>query len=103
MNYIGISNGFHDAGASVVNSSGDILFAAHSERYSKLKHDRGLSYDLMVDILNYSGNQNQIHYYERPLMTTLRQVVAGQSVRFETAKSRIGKNILQLLNNPKDQ
>ena len=42
MNILGISSGFHDAGASVVNTAGDILFASHSERYSKQKHDPNL-------------------------------------------------------------
>ena len=42
MNILGISAGFHDAGASVINTSGDILFASHSERYSKQKHDSNL-------------------------------------------------------------
>ena len=40
MNYIGISSGFHDAAVSIVNDKGDILFAGHSERYSKNKHDK---------------------------------------------------------------
>ena len=36
MNYIGISAGFHDAALSVIDDSGNILFAGHSERYDKL-------------------------------------------------------------------
>ena len=39
MNILGISAGFHDAAAAVINRSGDILFAGHSERYSKKKND----------------------------------------------------------------
>ena len=39
MNILGISAGFHDAAASVINTQGDILFAGHSERYSKKKND----------------------------------------------------------------
>ena len=35
MNYIGISAGFHDAAISIVDDYGNILFAGHSERYSK--------------------------------------------------------------------
>jgi predicted NodU family carbamoyl transferase len=40
--FLGISAGFHDAAASVVNSHGGIEFAAHSERYSKKKNDPDL-------------------------------------------------------------
>ena len=36
---IGFSEGFHDAAVAVVNND-EILFAAHSERYSKKKHDK---------------------------------------------------------------
>ena len=32
---LGISAGFHDASAAVINTNGEILFAGHSERYSK--------------------------------------------------------------------
>ena len=43
MNILGISAGFHDAAASVINIQGDILFVAHRERYSQLKKDADLS------------------------------------------------------------
>jgi predicted NodU family carbamoyl transferase len=56
MNYIGISAGFHDAAVSVVNKSGDILFASHSERYSKRKHDRDLCEALLVDALKHTDS-----------------------------------------------
>ena len=42
MNYLGISSGFHDAAVSVIDDTGDILFAGHSERYSKNKHDKNI-------------------------------------------------------------
>jgi predicted NodU family carbamoyl transferase len=32
QNILGISAGFHDAAASVINTKGEILFAGHSER-----------------------------------------------------------------------
>ena len=46
---LGVSAGFHDAGLTVVED-GEICFAAHSERYSKKKHDK----DLCEDIINLS-------------------------------------------------
>lgn len=101
MNYIGVSNGFHDAGASVISDIGEILFAGHSERYTKLKHDSGLSYELMTDLMSFTVGKNEVHYYEKPLLTSVRQFIAGQPITFDSAKSRIGKNILELLGNPK--
>jgi len=49
MNYIGISCGFHDAALSIVDVHGDILFAGHSERYSKQKHTKDLCWDLVTN------------------------------------------------------
>jgi len=42
MNILGLSGGFHDAAAAVISPSGEILFAAHSERYSGRKNDPDL-------------------------------------------------------------
>jgi len=98
MNYIGISNGFHDAGVSIIDNHGTILFAGHSERYSKLKHDSELNNDLILDSLNYVTDKLQCHYYERPWITSLRQLRAGQPIDFLSSKERIGKHILELIN-----
>jgi carbamoyltransferase len=101
MNYVGISNGFHDAGISVVDSNGNILFAGHSERYSKQKHDAELCSGLAIDAAKMLTDECEIHYYERPWMTALRQLRAGQKLDLRTAKMRIGKSILDVFNNPK--
>ena len=101
MNYVGISNGFHDAGISVVDSNGNILFAGHSERYSKKKHDAELCSELAIDAAKTLTGECEVHYYERPWMTALRQLRAGQKLDLRTAKMRIGKSILNVFNNPK--
>ena len=48
--YLGISAGFHDAAAAVVDSAGRILFAAHSERYSGIKGDPNISEGLRQEL-----------------------------------------------------
>ena len=63
MNILGISAGFHDAAATLVDSSGNILFAGHSERYSKIKNDSGLDYGLLHDVDRY-GPVSHVAYYE---------------------------------------
>jgi len=102
MQYIGISSHFHDAAITLLSNNGDILFAGHSERYSKTKHDSLLNIDLINDLLYYDNKYDKfsIHYYERPFITQLRQIRAGQKLDFVTTKSRIGKPILQMLGNP---
>jgi carbamoyltransferase len=93
MNYIGISSGYHDAGVSVVTDTGEIAFAAHSERYSKHKHDEKLCSPLLFDALKYANGQYELHYYERPLLTSFRRWRAGQGFKIETAASRIKNDV----------
>ena len=102
-NYVGISNGFHDAAISVISEHGNILFAGHSERYSKNKHDKELCRDLALDAVNYCNGRPEIHYYERPWVTALRQLRAGQPIDFASAKKRIGQNVLNVLGYSKIQ
>jgi carbamoyltransferase len=46
MRYCGISEHFHDAGIAFITEHGNIEFAAHAERYSKVKLDDELHDDL---------------------------------------------------------
>ena len=102
MDYLGISCGFHDAAISVVDSYGNIVFAGHSERYSKHKHDDSLCGSIITDALQYTKDY-QIHYYERPTLKYLRQLVAGQKPAFAnlSVKNIIGPDNMQLLSNQK--
>ena len=77
MNILGISAGFHDAGATVLNRQGDILFAGHSERYSKFKNDENYCTALVQELAQYNPIDT-VAYYERPLYKQLRQWYAGQ-------------------------
>ena len=80
MNILGISAGFHDAAISVINTQGDILFAAHSERYSKLKNDGHISPDLLGDISDYEIDT--IAYYENPWKKQLRRLYSGEGIEW---------------------
>jgi carbamoyltransferase len=73
---LGISAGFHDAAVSVVDSSGNIKFAGHSERYSKLKNDAEIHPDLLRECCDY--DIDTIAFYERPWMHNLQQLWSGQ-------------------------
>jgi carbamoyltransferase len=80
MNILGISAGFHDAAATVINQQGDILFAGHAERYSKQKNDPNLCRKMMCDVWGYGIDT--VAYYERPLMKQLRQWYSGQGIEW---------------------
>ena len=97
MNYIGISAGFHDAAISVIDNSGDIVFAGHSERYSKKKHDKDLCEDLLADALKYCNSKSlEYHYYERPWLKALRQVRSGEGFVWPSWKNLLGKSYQQM-------
>lgn len=101
MNHIGLSSGFHDAGLSVISNSGDILFAGHSERYSKHKHDKDICADLVKDALSYTPGDYKLHYYERPLIKALRQLRAGQHIGPLTPKGVLLPGVVSQFDNRK--
>jgi len=82
MTILGISAGFHDAAATVLDYDGNILFAGHSERYSKQKNDADISPGLISDVLHY-GQPEQVAYYERPWRKQLRQWYSGQGIEWD--------------------
>lgn len=92
-NILGISAGFHDAAATVISPAGEILFAAHSERYSKIKNDADIDITMITELQRYESGL--IAYYERPWAKQLRQFRAGQGFSFSnlTARSIIRKQL----------
>ena len=86
MNILGISAGFHDAAAAVINRSGDILFAGHSERYSKKKNDANFCQGLLDEVAEYGPDV--VAYYERPWNKQFRQWYAGQGIEWDKLTTR---------------
>ena len=74
---IGVSFGFHDAAVSEVYGD-HIAFAAHSERYSRVKNDKWLNPQL-IDDLRANMKSDDIVYYEKPWLKAIRQYMTGQS------------------------
>ncbi len=101
MNYIGLSSGFHDAAVSIIDQSGNILFAGHSERYSKQKHDKELCGSALYDALHYIADDYEVHYYEKPWLKTLRQVRSGEGFNYKNmfARNIIGQSNMCMLDN----
>jgi len=94
MSILGISAGFHDAAATVIDRNGEILFAGHSERYSKLKNDPNIHTDLIAELGRY--NIDHVAYYETPWKKQLRQLYSGQGIEWnQLSTKRIIKNQLQ--------
>ena len=49
---IGVSDG-HDAGAAVIDQDGNIISAVSEERFSRIKHQRGIPYNSLQHIKHY--------------------------------------------------
>jgi len=86
MNILGISAGFHDAASTIINDQGDILFAAHSERYSKIKNDPDIHIDLIAELGQW--NVDHVAYYETPWKKQLRQLYSGQGIEWNKLTTR---------------
>jgi len=80
QNILGISAGYHDAAATVINNRGDILFAGHAERYSKRKNDPNFCQGLLDEVAPYGPDV--VAYYERPWAKQLRQLYSGQGIEW---------------------
>jgi carbamoyltransferase len=72
---LGINETSHDASVSLIKD-GKILFAGHSERYSKQKNDWYINDSLIKDALQY-GKPDNIAYYEKPLLKASRLFLKG--------------------------
>ena len=72
MIILGISEGYHDAGVTVLNDN-QIVTASHSERYSRIKNDKWAAPEQLVQA-------DTIAYYEDPQLKNKRREFAGQSI-----------------------
>jgi carbamoyltransferase len=75
MVILGINETSHDASVSLIKD-GEILFAAHAERYSKQKNDWYNNEEIILDALNYA-TPTHIAYYEKPLLKKSRMLIHG--------------------------
>jgi carbamoyltransferase len=99
---LGISAGFHDAAATVIRSDGEIVFAGHSERYSKIKNDPTIHPDLLKECCNYEFDT--VAFYERPWMHNYQQWRSGQRAYGPwTTKQAIRQHLGEWYQNPAPQ
>ena len=75
MMILGVNQHSHDAAISLVDGS-NILFAAHAERYSKVKNDSLINSSILEEALSY-GVPDKIAYYEKPTLKKIRYSLFG--------------------------
>ena len=73
---LGITAQNHDASLALID--GDrIVWAAHAERYSRVKNDNLLNASMLADMRLY-GEPTELVWFERPLQKDLRRLFSGQ-------------------------
>jgi carbamoyltransferase len=80
MKYLGISEGFHDAAWAVVED-GELKFATHSERYTRIKGDKRLPAGFEINPEEYSI------YYEDVELKNRRRAEYGLSDKIAAFKT----------------
>ena len=78
----GISANSHNAAVAVF-SDDQLVFATETERWSGIKNDPHLNYDLHYYLHQHTLTPDRVIWYERPFIKTLRQLEAGQGWRWK--------------------
>jgi carbamoyltransferase len=78
----GISANSHDAAIAVFDND-KLVYASHSERYSRVKNDGDLDIDMVSELKRKFGEPDRVIWYEKPLVKTWRQFTAGQGIRLK--------------------
>jgi carbamoyltransferase len=73
---LGINSQNHDASMALIDGN-KILWAAHSERYSRRKNDIMLDVDMVREMREY-GEPTKIVWFEQPWSKNLRRLYSGQ-------------------------
>lgn len=96
MRVLGISSQFHDAAVTVIDD-GKIVFAAHAERYSRVKNDPFLNADIINAALEF-GKPDAVVYHEKHWAKVLRNLTIGNYgfIREPSAKKWVKKFYPQL-------
>lgn len=71
----GLSYGFHDAAKTIIDLNGNIIYAGHAERYSRIKNDKNLHPDM-------PPNQGVEVFYEKQILKNTRRLYAGQKIKW---------------------
>lgn len=81
---LGINALNHDASVCLLDRD-NILFAAHAERYSRIKNDCNINQMLLDDCFKY-GDPDKIVWFENPLLKATRRLYSGQKPYFSDVK-----------------
>lgn len=81
----GINANNHDASISVFYNN-YLVYAGHSERYSKIKNDKNLSKVQVKKLIYEWGYPKQVFWFEKPVLKYLRQLYSGETYKYFSPK-----------------
>lgn len=90
---LGINGQNHDASMALIDGS-NILWAAHAERYSRIKNDNSLNIGMVNDLLQY-GTPKEIVWFENPITKSFRKLYSGEHPWVCNPKKELSKIGLQ--------
>lgn len=74
---LGISAYYHDSGIALVSYEGDILYATHEERFSRIKFDPSFPNHSLLEVIKFAQRNGysieDVAYYEKPWIKKTRQ------------------------------
>jgi carbamoyltransferase len=73
---LGINGQNHDASLALVDNE-SILWAAHAERYSRIKNDRNLNKSMIEEMYKY-GTPTHAVWFEKPFSKSMRKLYSGE-------------------------
>jgi len=99
--FLGINALNHDASVALVQQDGSqdqLLFAAHAERYSRIKNDPNLNCEMIENCLQY-GKPTAVYWYDQPWLKATRKLVSGERPVYQSITKqlrRVGLGHLQV-------
>jgi carbamoyltransferase len=86
---LGINSQNHDASMALIDHD-KIVWAAHAERYSRVKNDDLLNRDMLDEMLTY-GMPSKVVWFEKPWIKNLRRLYAEQRPWFVDPEDELYK------------
>jgi carbamoyltransferase len=73
---LGINSLNHDASMALIDGD-NILWAAHAERYSRIKNDQHINREMIREMYNY-GTPTEVVWFEKPVLKASRKLYSGE-------------------------
>lgn len=84
---LGVTANNHDASMALIDND-RVVWAAHSERYSRIKNDQNLNKQMVQDMLQY-GEPSEVVWFENPYSKALRKLYSWQRPIYQSPHKQL--------------